>query len=51
MDGIQNGGNEAYLDGKAGGIIYDDCDASVEGVDRVKRLLGKSLHCCYNIIH
>ena len=38
-NGIQNGGNEAHLDGNTGGIIYDDCDASVEGVDRVERFL------------
>jgi arogenate dehydrogenase (NADP+) len=38
-NGIQTGGKEPHLNGKAGGIIYDDCDASVEGADRVERFL------------
>ena len=38
-NGIQNGGKEAHLDGKVDSVLYDDCDESVESVDRVERFL------------
>ncbi|KAL3822271.1 hypothetical protein ACHAXA_005904 [Cyclostephanos tholiformis] len=38
--GIQTEGKEDHHDGKAGGIIFDDCDAYVEGADRVERFLS-----------
>jgi arogenate dehydrogenase (NADP+) len=38
-NGRQTGGKEPNHDGKAGDIICDDCDASVEGADRVERFL------------
>ena len=53
--GIQTEGKEAHHDGKAGGIIFDDCDAYVEGADRVERflvsLLGVVLKPSINVTH